>query len=147
MSENVYEGFYILDSNLYAKNPEEVSGIVSATIEKVGGEVLLSRYWDERKLAYTIKGHKRGTYWLTYFKLDPLKIKELTRLFQINENIIRFLFLKVDPRLVEMLVEHANAGHLHAGERAAETVASVETSADVFDEEEEMPEDLVTGKF
>ena len=148
MSENVYEGFYILDSNLYGKNPEEVSGQVTATIEKIGGEVLISQLWEERKLAYPIKGHKRGTYWLTYFQLDPLKVKELAELFRINENIIRFIFLKVDPRLVDTLVQHAKDGHLHAGERAAEVANAAEPAADVFDDEEEdVPEDLVIGKF
>jgi small subunit ribosomal protein S6 len=118
MVQNVYEGLFILDSDLYAKAPEEVSGQISTIVEQATGEVLLSRLWDERKLAYPIKGHKRGTYWLVYFSLDSLKVKELTRQFQLNGNIIRFLILKVDRRLVDMLVEHARAGHLFAGEHS-----------------------------
>ncbi|MDR2346122.1 MAG: 30S ribosomal protein S6 [Planctomycetaceae bacterium] len=118
MVQNVYEGLFILDSDLYAKSPDEAAGQISTIVEQATGEVLLSRLWDERKLAYPIKGHKRGTYWLTYFSLDPLKVKELTRQFQLNSNIIRFLILKVDKRLVDMLVEHAKAGHLFAGEHS-----------------------------
>ena len=120
MAQNVYEGLFILDSDLYSRNPDEVSGQVASAVSQFGGEVLLTRLWDERKLAYPIKGHRRGTYWLSYFRLDPLKVKELTRQFQLSNSVLRFLFLKVEPRLVDTLVEHAKAGHLHAGAQAQE---------------------------
>jgi small subunit ribosomal protein S6 len=84
-------------------------------IEQLGGEVLLSRLWDERKLAYPIKGHRRGTYWLAYFRIDPSAVKDLTRQFQLSGSILRFLILLVDPRLVDALVEAARTGRLHAG--------------------------------
>ncbi|MDR1923366.1 MAG: 30S ribosomal protein S6 [Planctomycetaceae bacterium] len=139
MAQNVYEGLFILDPDVYAKSPEEVSGQISALVEQSTGEVLLSRLWDERKLAYPIKGHKRGTYWLAYFSLDPVKVKELTRQFQLSGNVIRFLILKVDRRLVDTLVEHARAGHLFAGEHA--DVEQVKIESDVVEsysaEEEE----------
>ena len=110
MSDNVYEGLFILNSELYSRSPDEVSGQMAAFIEKTGGEVLLSRLWDERRLAYPIKGYRRGTYWLTYFKLAPTKVRELTRQFQITDSILRFMFLKLDPRIVDTVVEHAKDG-------------------------------------
>ncbi|MDR0608615.1 MAG: 30S ribosomal protein S6 [Planctomycetaceae bacterium] len=128
MAQNVYEGLFIFDSDLYAKDADNVSGQVTRIIEQFGGEVLLSRLWDERKLAYPIKGHRRGTYWLAYLRIDSLKVKELTRQFQLSDSVIRFLFLHVDPRLVETLVEHARAGHLHAGEQQVEQIAEEEIS-------------------
>ncbi|MDR0870577.1 MAG: 30S ribosomal protein S6 [Planctomycetaceae bacterium] len=115
MAQNVYEGLFIFDSDLYAKGTDEVSSQVANIIEQFGGEMLLSRLWDERKLMYPVKGHRRGTYWLSYFKIDSQKVKELTRQFQLSGSIVRFLFVRIDPRLVEMLVEHARAGHLHVG--------------------------------
>ena len=140
MATNVYEGLFIFDSDLYAKGPDDVSGQVAGIIEQFGGEVLLSRLWDERKLAYPIKGHRRGTYWLAYFKIDSLKVKELTRQFQLSDSVLRFLFLLVDPRLVETLVEHAKAGHLHATERSEEN-ADAEGDG-VFESETPEPLDM-----
>ncbi len=130
MATNVYEGLFIFDSDLYAKGPDDVSGQVASVIEQFGGETLLSRLWDERKLAYPIKGHRRGTYWLSYFRIDSLKVKELTRQFQLSDSVLRFLFLSVDPRLVDTLVEHARAGHLYATERPEEVVEGA--AAEVF---------------
>jgi small subunit ribosomal protein S6 len=58
-------------------------------------------------LAYPIKGHNKGTYWLSYFALDSLKLKELNRACQLNESLLRFLVTRVDPRLINALVAHA----------------------------------------
>ncbi len=107
MAQNVYEGMFILDSNRFARDPEGVSGQIPKLIEKAGGEVLVSRLWEERRLAYPIAGHRKGTYWLTYFRLDPSRITPLTRQCRLSEAMLRFLFLKVDPRIVDALVAHA----------------------------------------
>jgi small subunit ribosomal protein S6 len=116
MATNVYEGLFIFDSDLYAKGPDEGSSQVAGIVEQFGGEVLLSRIWDERKLAYPIKGQRRGTYWLAYFRIDPSAVKDLTRQYQLSDSVLRFLILLVEPRLVDTLVEHAKAGHLHASQ-------------------------------
>ena len=133
MALKVYEGFFIFDPDVYARNPDEVSGQIAAAVEQFGGEVLLTRLWDDqRKMAYPIKGHRRGTYWLTYFRFDSLRVEELKRQFRLSTSVLRFIFLFVDPRLVDTLVEHARAGHLHAGTQAQEPETG---SADaVFDQ-------------
>ena len=124
MATNVYEGLFIFDSDLYAREADEVSSQVAGIVEQRGGEILLSRMWDERKLAYPIKGHRRGTYWLAYFRIDPSVVKDLTRQFQLSDSILRFLILLVEPRLVDTLVDHARAGNLHTRQTDAPEEAS-----------------------
>ncbi len=109
MAANVYEGMFILDSNRFGRDAETVSGQVPTMIEKLGGEMLVSRLWDERRLAFPIKGQRKGTYWLTYFRLESTRLGELKRQCQITEDIIRVLFLKVDPRIVDTVVAHAKS--------------------------------------
>lgn len=110
MVENVYEGMYILDSNRYGRDPEGVSGRIPEMIQKAGGEIMVSRLWEERRLAYAVKGHRKGTYWLIYFKLPGGKLADVRRQCQLSEDVLRVLFLKVDPRIVDALVEHAKVG-------------------------------------
>ena len=110
MAEYVYEGMFILDSGRYGRNPEAVAGQVPEFIEKAGGSMLVSRLWEERRLAYAIKGHRKGTYWLSYFRLDSSKLAGVQRQCQLSDSILRVLFLKVDPRIVDALVAHADAG-------------------------------------
>ena len=107
MATNVYETMFILDSNRYARDPGGVSGQIPELIEKLGGEVLVSRLWNEQKLAYPINGQRKGTYWLTYFKLDGSQLVEMNRTLRINETVLRCLTVKVEPRLVDALVSHA----------------------------------------
>ena len=106
----VYDCMVIFDSNKYAQDPGKVGGQITALVEKLGGEVLVSRLWNDQKLAHPIDGHKKGTYWLTYFKLDGKRLVEFNRELRINETVVRSLTLKVEPRLVEALVEHAKGG-------------------------------------
>ncbi len=107
MAAIVYEGMFILDSNRFGRDHETVSGQIPTLVEKLGGEMLVSRLWEERRLAYPIKGQRKGTYWLTYFRLESTRLTELQRQCQINDDILRMLFLKVEPRIVDTLVAHA----------------------------------------
>ncbi len=85
MAQHVYEGMFILDSNRYARDAAGTVAQIPATVEQFGGKMLASRLWEERRLAYPIKGHRKGTYWLTYFRLDGDQLTSLTRQFQLNE--------------------------------------------------------------
>ncbi|MFV1965597.1 MAG: 30S ribosomal protein S6 [Pirellulaceae bacterium] len=107
MASNVYECLFILDSNRYARDPNGVAATVPAMVEKLGGEVLANRLWNEQKLAYPIKGQRKGTYWLTYFQLASDKLTPFNRACRLNDNIVRHLAIRVDPRLVDVLVSHA----------------------------------------
>ena len=127
MAANVYEGMFILDPNRYARNPGEISGQIPDMVTKCGGEMLVSRLWNEQKLAFPIKGHRKGTYWLTYFRLDGGKIGELTHQCRLNESVLRNLILRVDPRLVDTLVAHAK-GETDASEDVTKTTKSAAES-------------------
>ena len=142
MAENVYEGMFILDSNRYSRDPEEVSGQIPKMIEAVGGEILVSRMWEERRLAYQIDGHRKGTYWLTYFRVDGKHIATLERESLLSDTILRVLFLKVDPRIVEPLVAHAQAGPARDSEGTVDKDNDDDDDDDIdIDEEEEAIEE------
>lgn len=125
MAANVYEGMFILESGRYGRDPEGVAGQIPQMIEEAGGKILVSRLWEERRLAYPIKGHRKGTYWLTYFQLEGPRLSEIRRKTDLNETILRALFLKVNPRIVDALVAHALAGPSAVSTERRETVAAV----------------------
>lgn len=109
MALNVYEGLFIFDSNRYSRDPGGVSAQVADFIQKLGGEMLVSRLWEERRLAYPIKGQRKGTYWLAYFRMDGKQLTTLERECQLSESIMRSLVIKIDARIVDALVSHATA--------------------------------------
>jgi small subunit ribosomal protein S6 len=100
---------FIFDSNRYGRDPGGVSGQIAAMVQKAGGEMLASRLWEERRLAYPINGQRKGTYWLSYFRLDSRTLVDFNRECALNESILRSLVLKVDERIVEALVSHATS--------------------------------------
>lgn len=137
MTSRVYEGLFLLDSNRYARDPSGVPAKIGETIEKHGGEMLASRLWNEQKLAYPINGHRKGTYWLTYFKISSDQLTGINRQFQLNEAVLRNLVLTVDERLVDTLVQHAVQGkqvtEARSVERKVDTVKTVDTPSKAGD--------------
>ena len=107
---NVYEAMIIFDSNRYARERAGMPAEVEKMIQAGGGEVLVSRLWEERRLAYAINGQRKGTYWLIYFRGPSSMLTALNREWEINEGILRHLVLKVHPHLVDVVLEHAKAG-------------------------------------
>ena len=123
MSKTVYEAMFIFDSNRFGRDPGGVSGSIATLVQKLGGEVLASRLWEERRLAYPINGQRKGTYWLTYFRLESRTLSEFNRECRLNESILRSLVLKVDERIVDALVGHALAAGEASKPKRAEPVA------------------------
>jgi small subunit ribosomal protein S6 len=108
----VYEGLFILDSNRFARDHEAVSREAENLVESVGGEILVSRLWEERRLAYPIKGQRKGAYWLMYFRCPTLRLTELTRQLEINEVVLRHLFVRLPQALVEPILAHAKGENI-----------------------------------
>ena len=107
---NVYEAMFILDPNRFARERAAFPAEVEGMIKSAGGEVVVSRLWEERRLAYPINGQRKGTYWLIYFRGASSLVEPLGRQWEMHDGILRHLVLKVHPHLVEAVLEHAKAG-------------------------------------
>src|SRR5262245_10124780 len=104
---NTYEGMFLLDSTKAATAWEDTVKHVHDILTKHHSEIVASRQWDERRLAYPIEGHKKGTYLLTYFKTSGESLKEIVADCHLSDLILRELILKVHPKLEEHLVNQA----------------------------------------
>jgi small subunit ribosomal protein S6 len=77
-------------------------------------QVVFCRRWDERRLAYKIKGRKRGVYVLVFFKSDPSKIAGMERDAQLSEQVLRLLVLRADDITLDMMEKAVAARGEHA---------------------------------
>jgi len=116
MPVNVYECMFILDTAKVAGDVAAIDKQLRGTIEKNGAEVLVSRPWDERRLAYGVKNQKKGLYYMTYFSSEGKNVVNIEHDFALNESILRMMVLKIDPKLVDTMLtlakgEHATALH------------------------------------
>ena len=104
MPANVYECMFLLDTNKVAGDVGAAAKQLHAIMERNQAEVLASRPWDERRLAYPVKGHKKALYYLTYFRTEGKNISPMERDFALNEMILRTLILHIDPKLVDIML-------------------------------------------
>jgi ribosomal protein S6 len=93
-SLKLYEGMFLIDSNLAAKDWSALEAHLLEILKKHKTEVVYSERWPDRRLAYDIKGVKKGTYFLTYFKAPPEAIKEIERDARLSERILRLLIIQ-----------------------------------------------------
>jgi len=61
-----------------------------------GAEIEKTDEIGDRDLAYEVKKRKRGKYVLFLFKVDPAKIINLDRIFKLNANPLKYLFVRVE---------------------------------------------------
>ena len=75
---------------------EGAQSTVRSIVERHGGQVLVLKKWDERKLAYEIKKQKRGTYILCYYRGPGPSVVAIERDVHLSEDILRVLITKAD---------------------------------------------------
>ncbi len=107
MPVNTYEGMFVLDSSKVAVSWDEAVKHVHDILGKHNAEVVASRQWDERRLAYPVDGHKKGTYFLAFFRVDGESIREIEADCKLSEVVLRDLILKVHPKLADLTISQA----------------------------------------
>lgn len=83
-----YEAMFLFDPAVTAEW-EAVKTEMSRLLDRAGARVIVLHKWDERRLAYEIRGRKRAIYALTYFEADPMKIADLERDARLSEAVLR----------------------------------------------------------
>ena len=86
-----YECMCLLDNREVRKGWESLKTAVAGLFTKHGAKVLSSRRWDERRLAYPMKGQLRATYLLIYFSIDTNAIPALRRELEFSEEMLRYM--------------------------------------------------------
>jgi len=92
---NLYEAMFLFPQTATA----DLGGAL-AHVESILGrsdaEIVSLCKWDERRLAYDIKGNKRGLYFLVYFKADRSKIAGIERDCNLSEQLLRTMVVRAD---------------------------------------------------
>ena len=74
----------------------ELADKFAAVIEQNGGKVTKREDWGLRTLAYKIQKNRKGYYTLFNIDAPAGAVVEMERLMRIDENLLRFLTVKVD---------------------------------------------------
>ncbi|MCI5544039.1 MAG: 30S ribosomal protein S6 [Azospirillum sp.] len=91
-----YESVLIARQDLGASQVNNIVSDLSEVIKKEGGEVVRVDNWGLKTLAYRIKKNRKGHYVLMNISAPAAAIAEYERIMRFNEDIIRYMTIKVD---------------------------------------------------
>ncbi len=162
----LYEGMFLVDSSKAGADWDGIMAAIRTILEKAGAEIDSIRKWDDRRLAYEIKGKSRGTYILSYFRVDGERIQDIEKSVRLSEKIMRVLILSAErlrpediekdtpATKVEMEKEKRKAAQEAAKEAEAKQVSAPEEAgeaekaegAEQMEETKQSPEEAVEAE-
>jgi small subunit ribosomal protein S6 len=92
----LYENVFIARQDVPATQVDALTNQFAELVTAQGGTVSKKEYWGLRSLAFRIKKNRKGHYTLMNIDAPPAAVKELERTMSINEDIIRFITVRVD---------------------------------------------------
>ena len=92
----LYEHLLIARQDISAQAVDALATHLKTIVEGEGGKVEKQEYWGLRGLAYRIKKNRKGHYVLLNINAPAKAVIELERQLKINEDVLRFLTVKVE---------------------------------------------------
>ncbi len=94
--QRFYETIFIARQDITANQVESLAKQYTNVIKEFSGEVTKTEFCGLRNLAYKIKKNRKGHYVLMNIAVKPEGIKEVERQMKINEDVLRYLSVRVD---------------------------------------------------
>ncbi|VAX28037.1 SSU ribosomal protein S6p [hydrothermal vent metagenome] len=131
MKTNHYESVVVLNATLEDAQSDSVLNRIEDQISSNSGQILNIDKWGRKRLAYPIHKQKSGFYVVYQYEAPRELIAKLERSFRLDENIIRFLTIK----LTKKDLEHIAKKKAQVESEAA--IAAEKVKKDVVDENKE----------
>jgi small subunit ribosomal protein S6 len=93
---NKYEAMCIIKPDLPEDQRKTLFGQIADIIAKNNGNVISADIWAEKRpLTFTIKKQREGVYYLVVFNAPADSITKMKYSFNLNENIVRVLIVRL----------------------------------------------------
>ncbi len=133
MKHNVYESAVIINAALDDDQIEQIISRIRESIVNNGGEIREVEKWGRKRLAYVVKKSKIGYYVFFRFNSPSNIISKLERSYSLDEQILRYLTIKLDSDAVEYLEKNKITPVIEE----TETPSAKETDTRVVEETDE----------
>ncbi|WAC48670.1 30S ribosomal protein S6 [Asticcacaulis sp. SL142] len=97
-----YEHVVMARQDISPQQAEALNDTLKAFIEEGGGSVAKIEYWGLRNLTYRVKKNRKAHYSLLAIDAPAPAVKEMERQLSINEDVIRFLTIRVEELDLEL---------------------------------------------
>lgn len=128
--QRFYETIFIARQDITANQVETLAKHYTSVIKEFGGEITKTEFCGLRNLAYKIKKNRKGHYVLMNIAVKPEGIKEVERQMKINEDVLRYLSVRVEAldNAPSALMQNRGFREDFAREETREAVAKEKTS-------------------
>ena len=92
----LYEHIYLARQDVSPQQVEELTNTLTEVLTQGGGKVTKNEYWGLKSLSYRIKKNRKAHYSLLNIDAPAPAIAEMERQMRINEDILRFMTVRVD---------------------------------------------------
>ena len=106
----LYESTLIARPDISGQQVEGLSEQFQEIVREKGGEVAKTEYWGLRSMTYKIKKNRKGHYLHMQIDAPAEAIAEMERNMRINEDVMRYLTIRVDALDPEPSVVMASKG-------------------------------------
>jgi small subunit ribosomal protein S6 len=92
----LYEHVYLARQDVTAQQVEELTAQLKGVIEGLGGTVTKVEAWGVKSLSYRLRKNRKAHFTLMNLDAPPAAINEIERLERLNEDVLRYLTIRVD---------------------------------------------------
>ena len=92
----LYEHVYLARQDVSAQQVEDLTKQFTSVIEGLGGKVTKNEYWGVKSLNFRIKKNRKAHFTLLNVDAPAAALAEVERQQRINEDVIRYLTVRVD---------------------------------------------------
>jgi len=94
-----YEILYIVNPNFERKIIDNTIKEIDSRLKETKSKIINHSIWGKKRLAYTIQGHKYGTYILLHYESgDQKKLDEFDAWLKLSDLVIRHMIVKLDRK-------------------------------------------------
>jgi len=106
MIKKMYESAILINAALEDNQIQSIISHIKELISSNDGEITDIEDWGRKRLAYMIKKSKIGYYIIFQFNAFPQIISTLEKFYKLDENILRYLNIKLTTNALEQIEKH-----------------------------------------
>ncbi len=93
---SLYEHVYLARQDASAQQVEELTAHLKGVVEGLGGKIAKTEYWGVKSLSYRLRKNRKAHFTLMNIDGPSAAINEIERLERLNEDVLRYLTIRVD---------------------------------------------------
>lgn len=133
MKSDFYESAVLINAVLEDNQIETLINRIKDFITNNGGQITDFENWGRKRLAYPIEKSKIGYYAIFRFTAPRNILAKIERFYNLDENILRYLTIKLDKHAIEQLEKNKNQSNSIKEELTSKNEVNTEVEVKIED--------------